>query len=246
MVMLSTSFEDPPYLGFPLPFTDTSKNVVETFNEAVDDLGTNGDSTERSFLPILNFLEYNPSFLSDDSFLVLFFLTDEKEQSDKEVEGLSVPTPQNFIDRLVEFKGGAMDQILIYGAFAFGDLQGCRKGQSNAYEGSRYQAIIESSPKNKHFSACTKNFGDEFAKIASDMAEKVFRPQVVTEYKFIPKTLKINIDGVAIEGGEREDAPYWLYDESANIIRFFNLHSLRDDTGELVHIHYQIDDGFDR
>ena len=251
MVMLSTSVGDYPFLGFPTPFTSASDNVVETFSDAVSKLGTRGDTTERSFLPVLTFLESNSAFLSNDSFLVLFFLTDEKEQSNVATGGLSIPTARNFMDRIIQLKGGAEDQILIYGAFAFKDLQGCQQGMGQVstqgvYKESRFRTIIEYSSKNKFFSACTERFGDEFARVASDMAQKAFKPQMVTEYRFIPETLQIDMGGVAIEGGKRKEAPYWLYDESTNIIRFFNLRYLPEDVGEYVNVHYQIDDGYDR
>ena len=199
MVMLSTSVGESPFLGYPTPFTYASDNVVETFSDAVSRLGVGGDGTERSFLPTLTFLESNPAFLSDDSFLVLFFLTDEPEQSHIATGGLSIPTAQDFMDRIVQLKGEAEDQVLVYGAFAFKDLQGCQEmgefPDQGIYEESRFRTIIESSSKNKFFSACTERFGDEFARVASDMAQKVFKPQVVTEYRFIPETLQIDMGG---------------------------------------------------
>ncbi|MCY4523278.1 MAG: hypothetical protein OXB84_00925 [Halobacteriovoraceae bacterium] len=253
--LLSTDITDAPYLGFDIPFNYSQDNVVETFNEAVVDLGIEGGIPERAFSSVLKALNGYPSFLREDAFLVLFFLTDEREQSDEPYNGKSLPTAQDFIEQLIKIKGKE-ENILVYGAFAFKDLEGevCQNGDwtdQGIYEESRFREVIEyfgknkSSGKDKHFSACSDKFGEKFVEVAADISETIFEPRVVTEYRFLPDSVKVDIGGVEIEVGEREDAPYWVYDESSNVIKFSNLEFLGEDVGEFVNIFYQVDDGYE-
>ena len=249
MGMISTSIDEEPYLGFRTPFHYESQDIIPTFRETIYEMGTKGDTTERSFLPLVNVLQSHPWFLRDDAFLVVFFLSDEKEQSDKLFEGKGIASTDDFLQKIYRLKRNS-EKVLMYGAFAFKDLTDCDKRVTVAsYQGSRYEDAITQTG-GSHFSACASNFGEEFVKVALDIRVKILRPHMIPHYRFVPESFKVTMGDMDIPGGtfasSEETRPYWLYNESTHVVSFFNVDRIPDEMIEDVRVSYQIDDGINR
>ena len=245
MGMVTTSVEEDPYLGFKEPFHNRSEDIVLTFQETINRMGTSGDTTERSFFSLLNILQAYPWFLRNDAFLVVFFLADEKEQSDDSFNGESIATTDDFLKRIYRLKDP--EKVLMYGAFAFQDLPDCTRYTAALYKGSRFEDVINKTGGN-HFSACATNFGEEFVNVALDIRVKILRPYMIPRYRFVPKTFRVKMGGMEIQGGtsSEDSRPYWLYNESTHVVDFMNVDKIPYEMMEDVHVTYQIDDGHNR
>lgn len=250
MGMLTTSIREDPYLGFETPFHYQSQDIIFTFQDTIRKMGIKGDTMERAFLPLVKALKNYPWFLRNDAYLVVFYLSDEPEQSYRPFNGESIPSTDDFLKIIYTLKGNS-NKVLMYGAFAFGDLTDCN-GYNRAmslYKNGRYEEAVTKT-KGSHFSACVSNFGEEFVKVALDIRVNILRPHLIPEYRFVPKSFKAKMGDIEIQGGSFSSSgnsePYWLYNKSTHVISFFNVNEIPDEKAEKTHISYQIDDGIER
>ena len=229
MALLSTSLSETPYLGMPTVFDYNNADPVSAFSQAVRRLGIDGDSTERSFDPIIKQLNANPSFLRPNAYLVMIFVTDEEEQS-------SISTG-NFLNDLTARKGGRLGMLRAYGAIDARDL-GC---SGYAYAKGSYEAVINAT-KGSVFGTCTPSFGAELAKLGNQIVSIVSSPVVLLNKRPLPRSLKVLYKGVEMPAGPRSAGGKWVYDPEVNGVRFHDYGFL--DVGEqYININFEIDEG---
>jgi len=213
MAMLSTSLSEQPYLGLPRFFEYTDANPVKTFQDAVDRLGTSGDTTERTFDPILKAINGNSGFLRPNAFLIVIMVSDEPEQSTIKADA--------FVADLVARKTNGLQQIRMYGAFQATDLN-CTATTSLTYAGSQYEKAITATG-GKYYSACTGNFGTELSKLGREILTTVANATVLLRNRPLTETLRVFYKGEELPPGPRSAGGMWTYEADANAVRFHSI-----------------------
>jgi hypothetical protein len=256
MGLISTDESQAPFSGFDFKLDSTvpTQVAVNAFQMAISQLGTSGSATEKSFGPVMKVLdEYDgtklytqtgttvkPKFLRDGAYLVIFFVTDEREQT----EGV---TAQDFHQYLVDQKGDPKF-VKAYGAIGSRDL-GCSSGDD--YYGETFEEMITLA-NGRSFAACSMNFGLELAKVGGEIVEQLEKPSIFLEHRPIPSTIRIVYEPISREkekevlpGGAPSTGGHWIYNPDTNAIEFHNLNFAPGEE-EYVNITYEIDDGYDR
>jgi hypothetical protein len=236
MGLISTDRDDPPYVGFtPAQLLDwTVPNPVGVFQAAVRQLGTSGDSTERSYEPLQKSLSQYPGFIRKDSILALIIVTDAYEQSDMLTSQL--------VDFLKSFK--AVDQTMVYGILGPQDFGCPNSGGEDEwdYAGSKYEELINAY-NGKHYPLCTGDYSAMLADIAQNLVNRVVASSVYLESRPLPDTIRVYYQGRLIPGGLARDGGFWTYDPQRNSLVFHDL-SFAPGDDESVQIDYQPDEGF--
>lgn len=257
--LISTDKAEAPYLGFDTPFDWTLidyrdptslDRTVSTFQDAVSNLGTNGDPSEYVFYNVKRINDlYNgktparPSFLRQNSHFVVIMITDEKEQSNEDF-GAAYEVPA-FVKTMSGYIAG--NKILrFYGALNRKDLQGCNSpGDYDTYAGSQYEAIINMT-KGFNISACVDDFGTELAKIGKDIASLVGLPSLLLKQRPIADTIKVYYKDRLLPPGSKENGGIWFYEESTNTINFYTMEFVEDARNDFFKIDFDVDDGHNR
>jgi hypothetical protein len=225
MGLLSTDKDNPPYLGFATgdEFDYSSRDPVGRFQAAVGRLGTSGDPTERTLLPIIQTLTANHSFLSPGASLALIFVTDAKEQS-------SIPS-KDFLDFLTS-KLGSLKFASVYGAIAANDL-GCDTEEGEwKYQGSPYDEVIRAT-NGLVFPLCSPNFGANLAQIGKTIVSRVVKPKVHLPFRPIVDRLRVLHRDIELPRGFPEEGGIWTYDFELNAILFHTLDFAPNDSEEV-------------
>lgn len=243
MGVMSTSRSEAPYLGFNLDFDPTTQNPVQMFQSAINSLGTSGDPSEYLFYNVLR-AKTDPllkSFFRDGAHLAVIMVTDEPEQS-KSVFGAQYEVPA-FLNALSSTMNS--DRILrFYGAFDYGDLNGCKSMTS--YAGSPVEEVINDT-LGLHMSACTSDFGRQLAEIGKDILSIVDTPQILLNELPLINTIKVMFQNVELQGGARSLGGQWYYDEVFNKIVFYSMDFIPEDILDpRIEIIFDIDDGYNR
>lgn len=221
MGLISTDIADMPYIGFE-PGDELSStapgNPVQRFQSAVGNLGTNGDSTERSFDPIVNNLKKYNNFLRDGAYLAIILVTDEDEQSDK------YRTAQSMIDEVTKLKNN--DSSLIIGAGVFSTYDFGLKCSSPfssttgfSYINSQYESFINLTG-GSYYDICNPNFGNLLSTLGQNLVSKISKlvARIVLQSRPIVSTIKINYLGQDLAPGAAEEGGHWVYDPTYNVI----------------------------
>ncbi len=256
MGLISTDKADAPYIGFDTPFdyslidyrdpTSLDK-TVEQFQNAVSKLGTNGSGSEYIFYNVKRVLDLfdgrspgHPSFLRQNSHLVVIMISDEKEQSMLDF-GPSYDAPV-FAKNLSSYIAG--NKILrFYGALSRKDLPGCNlPGDDEPYAGSQHEAIIKLT-RGFNISACIPDFGTELAKIGKDIASLVGLPSLLLKQRPIADTIKVYYKNKLLPPGRKESGGIWFYEESTNTINFYTMDFVQDARNDFFKIEFDVDDG---
>ncbi len=257
--LISTDKSQAPFLGFDtlfdyslIDFRDpTSFNrTVETFQNAVAELGTDGDASEYVFYNVKRVLDlYNgtttsrPNFLRQNSHLVVVMVTDEKEQSKEDFgNDYDVPT---YLKTMSKYIAG--NKILrFYGALSRKDLKDCNQpGDYDDYKGSPYEAIINLT-NGFNISACVADFGTDLAKIGKDIASLVGLPSLLLKQRPLPDTIKVYYKDKLLSPGPKENGGIWFYEESTNTINFYTMSFVEDIRNDYFKIEFDINDGHSR
>lgn len=228
--LISTDVRDNPFIGLDPTNELTSKTPgnIQLFKDAVNQLGTYGDATERTFAPVMKWLPKYPIFLRPSAMLALIMITDAEEQSTE--------TAADFIQFLTSTKG-RLDRVVTYGVFAANDL-GCNVCDSWwNYANSPYEQVIKAT-NGKTYPLC-KDFGQNLADLSKDLVSRVVRPSIQLSSRPRLSTLRMNHRGRAVKGGPETESGYWMYDFDGNAIRFHNLDFAPGDNEE-VQIVYEI------
>lgn len=248
MGVLSTDRDDEFYLGIN-PTFDRSFGVndpnqtnlwIETFTQAIGNLGTWGDASEFVFYNIRRaMLDADMgTFFRKGAHLAIIMVTDEKEQS----QGFgALYQPRNFLNFL---KGRISPERILrfYGAFGLGDLDGCRAFDD--YKGSSYEEVINITG-GFYLSAC-QDFGPGLANIGNNIASFVETPYIVLNQRPDTRTLKVSFRGVEIPGGPKYSGGKWYYDEYFNKIYFYDLDFIPADAEGDIDVFYEIYDEINR
>jgi hypothetical protein len=256
--IISTDKGDNPYLGFDTPFDSSLINsqdptsfdrTVTKFQEAVAELGIQGDSSEYIFYNIKRVIDLfngtssgRPAFLRKNSHLVVIMVTDETEQS-KGSFG-SAYDASNFAKTMSSYIPS--NKILrFYGALNRKDLQDCTlPGDSEPYAGSQYETIINLT-RGFNISACISNFGAELAKIGKDIASLVGSPSLLLKQRPVVETIKVYYKDKLLSPGPKDKGGIWFYEEKTNTINFYNMDFVDDPQNDVFKIDFDVDDGLD-
>ena len=253
--IVSTDKSDNPYLGFENSFDasmidprDPSSfdRVVSTFQNAVSNLGVNGDGSEYTFYNVKRLLDSyetrNMPFQRSNAHLVVIMISDEKEQS-KDRYGNNYEA-LNFFNTMTGYISS--NKILrFYGAIKHKDLTNCPSGWEDAWLGSEFEKIITHS-NGFVISACIDNFGNELAKIGEDIVSLVGLPSLLLRRRPKIETLKVFYEGEELLPGAEEEGGSWFYEEVTNTINFYNMDFVRDLENDRFRIEFDVDDGINR
>lgn len=230
MGLISTDPVNSPYIGL-VPGTELdfrSTDAMNRFRAAVGRLGLNGDGTERTFTPLMKWLNEYPKFLRPQAILALVMVTDAPEQS-------MVPSA-NVLAFLTKVKG-SLSKVVSYGVFAAADF-GCRSDEGAwNYAGSPYEGLIAAT-NGKTYPLC-QAFGPHLADMGKDLVSRVNRPEIQLTSRPRVETLKVIHRGVELLGGPEEEKGVWSYDFPKNRIVFHNMDFAPNDN-EQVEIRYEI------
>lgn len=213
MGLISTDISETPYLGFMQSdvFDSTDPDPVTRFRTALSRLGTNGSATEMTCAPAYRHLTTFPNFMRKGAKFALIVLTDEDEQSS--FSGGCGP----FLTHLTQQKGSLKD-ILSYSVLGTRDM--CPFSGYFGYAGSAYESLFNNFPLNKMFSLCSTQFGNDLAKISTDIVSHFERRRVVLSDLADPKTIKVMYNGKEIPGGL---TGAWVYVPDSNAVEFSDL-----------------------
>ena len=213
MGLISTSEGEKPYVGFA--GTDSLDSTVPSplniFTAAVNRLGTSGDSTEKTFEPILKALKNDPGFARPGVPTAFIMVTDAPEQS-------SVTAPQ-FLEGFRGLLGNR--KYFAYGIYAAHDFN-CEGEGSWKYAGSPYEEFINSAAVGRHYSLC-EEFGPTLSKIGHQIATSITHSVFNLNRRPKLSTLRVEYQGVALPPGPRDQNGWWIYDEGLNAIIFNSL-----------------------
>lgn len=236
MGLLSSDISDAPYLGFKTLFDHRTPDAVRVFQDAVSQLGVAGSGTEQFFAPASQALVANPLFLRSDAWLILIFVTDEKEQS-----GV---TAQNFMAGMAAMKGGRANMVRVYGAFNAQDF-GCPTSYSTSdqvvYAGSPFEAVIRPSGGSA-YSTCAPDFGPQLASLGRNIVGAVSSPIVLLKQRPQASSITVYYRGDILPGGPVNEGGKWFYDPQVNGIRFHDLEFV-DFNVKKIRVDYQVDQG---
>lgn len=231
MGLLSTDAKDAPYVGFtPDTALDwTSKNPVKTFQDAVAKLGVEGDSTERTFVPIMTAVTGYP-FIRPGSFLSIIVVSDAPEQSG--VPGKAFLSFMNTIAGVGHWR--------FYGVLEPHDLGCPASDDAWDYEGSPFQTVIEGN-NGFLFLLCDGKFAKNLITIGEDMVNRtsVRSIQFPNGHRPLPSTIRVLFHGKLLPGGLKANGGYWIYNFEQNSVDFNDLDFATGDN-ESVHIDYQL------
>ncbi len=236
MGLISTDRAEKPYVGFAKPFDYTDPNPEATFGTAVNDLGLGGDTTERTFEPILKALTEHPDFARPNVPLAVLIVTDATEQS-----SIDAPT---FITQFRGVVGSR--QLFVYPVLAATDLAppgGCEPDESPYnYVGSPYETFALNAKISHAYSICDPNFGANLGKIGEEIVQQIFHPEIRLTKRPKPSSIVVKYHGSALPSGPKSVGGMWYYDHESNSVIFYSLDFAHDDTAN-VEIEFATDDG---
>lgn len=256
--IVSTDERERPYLGFETSFDsslidprdpNSFDRVVDTFQEAVGRLGTNGSASEYTFYNVKRHLDDydggrgDEGFLRSNSHLVVIMISDEEEQS---AQGFGAQTYEalNFYNTMLKYIPS--NKILrFYGAIDHKDLKDCDGTWGDPWVGSEFEKIIRES-NGFVISACIDNFGSELAKIGQDIAALVGLPSLLLRRRPKISTLKVFYEDKLLKPGPEELGGVWFYEEQTNTINFYNMDFVVDLENDRFRIEFDVDDGINR
>jgi len=237
MGLISTDIDETAYLGLNTRsgFNHRSGSRVTTFTDAVRRLGLNGDTTERTFAPIMRHIGPSNLFIRENAMFVIINVTDAYEQS-------SNVSADRFKDFLANTKGGDLAKVKFYGVYSAPDI-GCRTGDTNwNYNSSKYKEVIDATG-GTHFPACSSDFGQRLTRIAKEIISYLQSSKITLDKRPKPWTISISYKGKVLPGGPQDQGGMWYYDFNDNAIVFYNL-DFAPGTEEIVDITFDEDDGF--
>jgi len=248
--IISTDAKQSPYLGFTEMFDNeyakihTEGFMINTFQGAVENLGTRGSGNEYNFYNILRVMtDYSyMGFFRTDAHLAVIMITDEKEQS---LEDFGQKYEVNTFMNAIKSLKNTGKVVRFYGAFEFPDLKDCDDSYSTEYYQSDFENIINLS-NGLHMSACTENFGNDLASIGRDIISIGDIPSILLEKRPVVESIKVYYDETPLPSGKEEDGGFWFYSSRYNTINFYNVKFATDLKKGRVNIKFDIDDGVDR
>lgn len=231
--ILSTDVSNPPFIGFTPkdPLNYLTPDAIKLFKDAVDTLGTNGDTTERTFAPVEKWLKQYPDFNRTNAVLALVMITDAEEQSQIKAA--------DFISFLAQTKT-SLKNVVAYGVYAAQDF-GCTIADSMwNYAGSPYEEVIKAT-SGSVYPLC-KDFGVNLAALGKDLFRRVSRPTIQLKTRPVVSTLKVTHHGEVLKGGVMSEGGVWVYDFDQNAILFNDLDFAKDEPEDLqeVEVAYEV------
>jgi hypothetical protein len=237
MGLISTDIDEAAYLGLTTRsgFNHRSSDRVSTFTDAVRRLGLLGDTTERTFRPIMKHLGSSNVFIRENAMFVIINVTDAFEQS----ANISV---DRFMDFLANTKGGDLNKVKYYGVYSAPDI-GCRTSDTRwNYSTSKYKQVIDATG-GTYFPACSSDFGRKLTGIDKEIISYLQSSKITLKKRPKPRTISVAYKGKILPGGPQDQGGMWYYDFNDNAIVFYNL-DFAPGTEEIVDISFDEDDGF--
>jgi hypothetical protein len=210
MGLISTSYGEPPFMGFQ-PIVDwQSGNAVSVFNSAVAQLGTNGDFIERTFDPVLDTLKSFPSFLRRGAYLILIIVTDEEEQSSMSLK--------DFLSEITRTIGGVKDRFAAFGVY----------GPTTNLVNHKYADLVKQT-RGQIYDITSPDFGVLLAELGQALVNRTteVNPVIMLDELPDPKSIKVVYKGQVLRPGPPELGGQWTYEPGNNLIRIHD-HSILD------------------
>jgi hypothetical protein len=233
--LISTDQFEAPYVGFTPNNELNSKtsSPVQLFQNAVQQLGLNGDTEEKTFSPILNAINSYPNFVRSDAYLAIIIVTDEEEQSPI--------MPADFLNKMVAMKGGNAKKILTYGVF--GSNENCSSNGGFYYANSRYQDFMNISG-GATFNLCAPDFGNMLAAIGANLISKVtyYAPTILLQARPQPNTIEVVYQGKVLPGGLKSTGGMWIYNPMDNAIVFHDTSFIANGINDVT-VTFDVDKG---
>lgn len=240
MGLLSSSENEPPYIGFSngLSLDWKSKDPVSDFQNAVKSLGISSWEDERAFGPLIKHLTRFDDFLTPKAYFALIFVTDEAEQSTQ--------TAQQTYDFLVNIKGVKPEKIIATAVIADRDIGGCGTGSSaDKYAGGKYEEFINIS-QGTFIDLCANNFGTQLGQLGKSLVQKaLINTRIILTDRPIASTIKLNYKGVDLPAGSSSSGGVWMYDPVYNIIVIHDPKALDGNIRDIL-VTYEVDQKYVR
>jgi hypothetical protein len=194
--------------------TPQTANANQVFRTNVT-LGTSGSGTERgleaAYLalsdPLIN--THNAGFLRQDAALAVIFVSDETDQSTRQVSFY-----ENFLRNIKGFQNSAM--------FSASSVVGttnprCTSSNGDADYAPRYIAIANNTGGVVE-SICAANWGQTLANIGLNSFG--LRRQFTLSSRPVPVTIAVSVNGNAVPNTTAGGQVNWTYDASTNSVSF--------------------------
>jgi hypothetical protein len=215
--LISTAVKEDPYIGIlpeSQPLNRTTINPVQKFIDAVNRLGTDGDSNEVPIQTTKNIFESHPKFLRSKSVLAIFIVTDIANPS------LDL-SAKELLNYLTIIRGGDFQKTFVYTALGATDFN-CPVESPWQYKGSQFEELVKQT-KGKALKICDPDFGIELSKIGEEIANQVEKPYVFLDKRPIPETIVVKFREKELKMGDSRNGGYWVYDYEKNAIIFNDL-----------------------
>lgn len=208
MGLISTTDYEQPYMGFDSVVDYQTVDAIGKFNTAVGRLGTNGSSTEKSFIPVTNVLNQYHDWIRPGAYLVLIMVSDEVEQS------YSISTEQ-FINDMVSRVGGDAQKFAAFGVYV--------QGGSNTFGNTKYDDVVRLTG-GKTYDLSSSDYGTLLAQLGQDLVTRTSSlvPEVMLDQIPVPETIRVSYKGRNLRPGPVALGGEWTYDPQFNVIRINN------------------------
>ena len=145
--------------------SSTAPNSYTRFVDAVMNLGTSGNSTERPFDSIATALRANPGFIRRDAKLVIVLITDAPDQSALSADDLAT---------LFTVTKGDLNSVAIH-AFINPKEWCAPSDDSFSYAGSKYEILL-AKVQGRAYPICNASFGTEFTNLGAELGKVTTKP----------------------------------------------------------------------
>jgi hypothetical protein len=217
--------------------TRQTPKLQKTLGDTINIGWWDGPEFEEVFSPILYAIDAQPAvnagFFRPDAHLVVIMVTDADDST------IDV-SPSQAYDKLVNFKGGDKNQLMLFAAISPGNEPGCNKDPNLKNKGrgagpDRIISLVDKAGSNGGvFSLCSPRFGKELASIGEKINERVGRKVIKLPYKpDFSSTIEIKYGtqtrSIDLKKGEFPKG--WLYDPENNTLIINPDHDLNMEPG---------------
>lgn len=219
MGLISTSYNEPPYVGFNTVLDWQTPDPAQVFNSGVARLGINGDVFERTFDPTINVLDTYPNWMRPNAYFILVIVSDELEQSRMDVN--------SFISRIAAKTGGDPRKFIAYGIYS---------SYSNSMTNQKYKEVVQKT-NGKIYNLESTDYGVLLSELGKDLVSKttgVF-PIVMLDQKPKIGTIVVSYKGRILTPGTE-----WIYNPQFNYVQIQDPSILDSKTLDL-NVSFEID-----
>jgi len=202
-------------IGFPTYFEQSTPDLVDQLSYRMM-LGINGSGEEMGFDPVYqalsqpNLSNANKGFYREEAYLVIVFITDAEDQSDRMNES-------DLYKFLIELKK-TRDKVLGYGVIIpSDDMMNCpRDDGSTPVSYEKFLGMLVNGGSNI-MNLCTPDFGKKLAEMGSDIVKRMSIVFYLSR-RPVPDTIKIMYGTQEILSHPENPKKGWYYDSEINAV----------------------------